>query len=316
MALGAAMVTGRPQAYCVVPGPGLLNSASALATAYGLGSPILALSGQIAGPAIGKMYGMLHELPDQLAILSQLTKHAEGIYDAEQAVTQIERIFSQLVSGPPRPVGLEVPMDVWNQSVDATELPLSIKSHNPAPDEGTIENAAKLLGQAKQPLIFVGGGAQAVTETVRELAEMIQAPVASARTGRGVVDARHPLAVSPVVAHRLWKTADVVLAIGSRLQPQQMDWGRDEALKIIHISLDPDELGRVGPPTVAIQADTREVMPRLLERTGAHNRKRTSRAEEVQEHRAIVAKKIAALEPQLSFFKSYTSRAAGGWYFC
>src|SRR5262252_9552548 len=79
MALGAALATGRPAVYSVVPGPGFLNSGAALATAYSTGAKVLALIGQIPGRAIGKGLGYLHEIPDQLGILRTLTKSAERI---------------------------------------------------------------------------------------------------------------------------------------------------------------------------------------------------------------------------------------------
>ena len=77
MALGAALVTGRPQAFATVPGPGLLNASAALLTAYGMGAPVIALVGQIASFAIDQGHGHLHEIPDQLGLLRHLTKHAD-----------------------------------------------------------------------------------------------------------------------------------------------------------------------------------------------------------------------------------------------
>ena len=74
MAMGAALATGRPQAFCVVPGPGFLNATAALSTAYAVNAPVLALVGQIPTGAQGKRHGLLHEIPDQFAILRQLTK--------------------------------------------------------------------------------------------------------------------------------------------------------------------------------------------------------------------------------------------------
>ncbi len=304
MALGAAMATGKPQAYCVVPGPGLLNSSGALATAFGLCVPVFALVGQIPSSAMGKMYGLLHELPDQLAILSQITKHAEGIYDSEMAVGQVQRLMTELTSGQPRPVGLEVPMDVWGQAVERADIPLSIERQLPALDEDAIESAAKLLGQAKRPLIVLGGGAQDAGESIRELAEMVQAPFTGFRMGRGVVDERHPLWVAWPSAHRLWETTDVVVAIGTRLQIAQMGWGRDDDLKIIHINLDAEELGRHGSPTVGLHADARQTVTRLVDRVGAYNRKRTSREGEVRQLQAELAQKISHLEPQLSYLEA------------
>src|SRR5579871_1168099 len=122
MALGAAMATGKPQAYAVVPGPGFLNSTGALCTAYACNAPVLALTGQIPLAMIGRNTGMLHELPDQLGILERLSKWAARIRAPHEAPHIMEEAFRQLISGRPRPVALECPLDVWGK-VAALELP-------------------------------------------------------------------------------------------------------------------------------------------------------------------------------------------------
>ena len=109
MALGAAMATGRPQAYCVVPGPGFLNTTAALSTAYAVNAPVLALIGQIPTPAIDKDYGLLHEIPNQDGILASLTKAATRILDAGEAHDKVHAVLSALINGRPRPVGIECP---------------------------------------------------------------------------------------------------------------------------------------------------------------------------------------------------------------
>ena len=116
MALGAAMATGRPQAFCVVPGPGLLNACSALATAWSTNSPVFALIGQIPSRAIGQGFGLLHELPDQLAITRVLTRFSARIERAEDARDTVRGAFSAMLNGRPRPVAVEVPLDVWKKS--------------------------------------------------------------------------------------------------------------------------------------------------------------------------------------------------------
>src|SRR3546814_10924809 len=91
MAFGWAQSTGRIGAYAVVPGPGILNTGAALATAYGCGAKVLALTGQIPADAIGRGLGMLHEIPDQLGILERLTKHAARINHPSEAPRSDER---------------------------------------------------------------------------------------------------------------------------------------------------------------------------------------------------------------------------------
>lgn len=103
MALGAALATGKPQAYCVVPGPGFLNSTAALSTAYAANAKVLALVGQIPSNTIGKGYGLLHEIPDQLGMLKSLTKWATRIEHPDQAGPQTREAFRQMLNGRPPP---------------------------------------------------------------------------------------------------------------------------------------------------------------------------------------------------------------------
>ena len=115
MALGAAMATGIPQAFCVVLGPGILNTTVALSTAFAVNAPVRSLAGQIPSHAIGKGYVLLHEIPDQLGITKELTKWAERIEKRETASEITNNAFRELTLGRPRPVGIEVPQDIWSQ---------------------------------------------------------------------------------------------------------------------------------------------------------------------------------------------------------
>ena len=120
MAVGAAQATGRPSAFCVVPGPGLLNAAAALTSGYWSNARVLAVVGQIPTVAMGRGWGVLHELPDQTAILGQLTKHTELLADPAAAAAQVQRALDALVGGRPRPVSVEVPVDRWSAPAEPT----------------------------------------------------------------------------------------------------------------------------------------------------------------------------------------------------
>jgi acetolactate synthase-1/2/3 large subunit len=262
MAYGHAAASGRPSAYCVVPGPGFLNTTAALATAYACSAPVFCLSGQIPSRHIGRGVGLLHELPDQLGIMRRLTKWAARIDAPQDAARLVAEAFAQMASGRPRPAALEMPMDVMAQQAwVSTERPAVPP---PAPDPEALARAAELLNGAQKPMIFVGGGAAGASPLVRRLAERLGAPVAAGWMGRGVMDDRSPLSVSLTAAHRLWPEVDVALAVGSRFQRVQMDWGLDSALKVIRIDLDPTEIARHARPEVALLADAGEALEAVL----------------------------------------------------
>ncbi len=159
MALGYACATGRPAAYAVVPGPGVLNTTAALATAWGLNAPVLCITGQVPSAMIGRGRGQLHELPDQLDTLRSLLKWAERIEHPTQAPYQVARAFQEMLSGRRGPVAIEMPLDQMSASADVTShdpLPLA---PNPTPDAEQIAAVVKLVANAKAPMIWVGGGA-------------------------------------------------------------------------------------------------------------------------------------------------------------
>src|SRR5215813_4298058 len=107
MALGAALATGKPQAYAVVPGPGLLNSATGLLTAHGTNAPVLALIGQIAQAAIGRGYGHLHEIRDQAGIIARLVDFVARIRTATEAPGLVAAAMRAMRTGRPGPAVLE-----------------------------------------------------------------------------------------------------------------------------------------------------------------------------------------------------------------
>lgn len=297
MALGAALATGKPQAYCVVPGPGFLNTTTALATAQSLYQPVLAISGQIFEDKIGKGLGYLHEIPDQLGIMRTLTKWSAHIDGAEDAGAKAREAFRQLLSGVPGPVGLECGWDVWKRAAEVALEDEPVRRETPAIDEDAAEAAARLLGGSKKPLIWVGGGALDAGPEVVRLAEMLEAPVVSFRTGAGVIDMRHPLAQRVTGAYHLWKDADVVLGVGTRLH-SQLDWGTDGAMKIIHLDIDPTRPGRIRQPDVKLVADAKEGVAAIVARLGRHLGKRESRRDELQVINAAVARELSDLAPQ------------------
>ncbi len=284
MALGYAQATGKIGVFNIVPGPGLLNAGAALATAYGLNARVLCIVGQIPTKAIGKGKGVLHELPDQFSILQQLTKWSASAKSPEEVPALVAEAFRQLNTGRPRPVGLEVPMDVLagilsEQSSTVVTVD-SEPSELPSVPAG-LEDAAKILGTSKQPIIYVGGGAQGASAPIRELSEMLQAPVVGYRTGMGVQDARNPLSLHMPPSHELWKTTDAVLLVGTHGRIPLQKWGVDDKMTVIKIDVDPAAHDVIRTPDIALTGRAEDILPALVEAVKQHNHARDSRADEL-----------------------------------
>lgn len=304
MALGYALAGNRVGVYNVVPGPGFLNTTAALATAYGCNAKVLCLTGQIHTDQIGRGYGMLHEIPDQMAVIRSLTKWAARIARPQEAPRLLASALSEMLSDRPRPVGLEIPLDVLSAKAEMTLTPLPLAVRRPALDADAVEQAAQLLGKAKRPFIFVGGGAQDASEEVCALAEALQAPVFATNNGRGILSSRHYLSHPLPVAHRFWAEADVVLAVGTRMVYPLLYWGMDDDLQMIRVDIDPEEHNRIHPPAVSLVADSREAVAALVNALGRHNSRRPSRKEEMTELKATVAAEQAQLQPQMAYISA------------
>lgn len=304
MALGYALATGDVGVCSVVPGPGFLNASAALATAYSINAKVLYVVGQIPSAHIGRAYGYLHEIPDQLGILRTLTKWADRINSPAEAPALVADAFYQLHSGRPRPVGLEIAPDVLSRQVEVDLTPVERPVRWPPVDGDAVAEAAKLLARARNPMIFVGSGAIGAADAVRQLAETLQAPVVSFRSGHGVVSSEHELSLRPPAAHVLWRDADVVLAIGSRMHRPLLNWGVDEDLHLIQIDIDPAEIGRIVKPALGIAARAEDVVPALVRALAQQPLERPSRARELADLREEIAGQTAYIEPQLSFLKS------------
>jgi acetolactate synthase-1/2/3 large subunit len=255
MAFGYARSTGRPGVFAVVPGPGILNTSAALATALGCCTPVLCVTGQVPAAFLGRGRGHLHEIPDQLATLRTLTKWSARIERAADAPEIVNEAFRQMLSGRPGPVAVEMAWDTMASSghVEPQGAAIVPKPAPPSPQE--IEAAAGLLAEARRPMILTGSGAQHASAAIQALAEALDAPVAAFRGGRGVVAEDHDLGISSFAAFRLWHDTDVLIAIGTRAEMPYMRWTGMMSLvdrpqappHLIRIDIDPVEMRRLVP---------------------------------------------------------------------
>jgi acetolactate synthase-1/2/3 large subunit len=301
MALGAALATGKPQVYAVVPGPGLLNSGSALLTAFSMNAPVLALIGQIPQAAIGRGLGHLHEIRDQAGIISRLVGFSARIASPADAPILVAEAIRAMSTGRPGPAALECAMDVWGRSGAVPRIAPPAPPADPPVDEDTVSEAARILAAAKNPMIVCGGGAQDASAEVTKLSAMLQAPVLGYRRGRGVLDSRNPFSITLPLAHEMWREVDVVIGIGTRLFTQQTVWGLDNDIKVVRIDADPDEPERFRPPAAALIGKTRPILKALLAELSRNRQKRKSRKDEMQERQAKTRRRLQKLAPQLAF---------------
>jgi acetolactate synthase-1/2/3 large subunit len=308
MALGYGQATGKPAAFAVVPGPGLLNAGAALCTADGTNTPVLCLTGQVMSAFLGKGRGHLHELRDQQGYLRSIIKHVDHIADARNTSAQVNEAFHQMLSGRPGPASLEMCWDTMAKEVDVEIGPGNTTIDKPAVEEDAVREAAKLVAGAKNIMIMSGGGAQHASEEVRELAELLGAPATAFRGGRGVVAEDHPCGTSSAAARLLWDDTDLLIGIGSRLELQYMRWGPwDEYLdrppegspKVIRIDIDPVEMDRFRP-TAGIVADSADGVRALIEEIGRQGHKQGD-IERIAQAKATATKNIQEIQPQMDY---------------
>lgn len=261
MALGHAQSTGRPGVYACVPGPGFLNTAAALSTAYAVHAPVLALIGQIRSTAIGVGAGELHELPDQTAIVKGLTRWHGIARSPEDVLPLMDMAFAKLAAGI-GPVAVELPADVLQESAMVAPPLAAVAPAPKEPDEAPVATAAAVLAGAKAPMIVAGAGAYGGETALTDIAERLNAPVMMHLQGRGLLPSNHRLAIGLAEGQALWAQSDVILAVGTRLHRLPAEWGLG-GKSVIRIDIDPKRFG-IGPsPAIAIAADAPKTLGAL-----------------------------------------------------
>ena len=301
MAFGYAQSTGKVGVYLVVPGPGLLNTTAALSTAYATNAKVLALSGQVHSEQINKGYGALHEIPNQLEMISHLTKWAARIERPADAPAMVREAFKQLNTGRPRPVELEMSPDIMGME-EEVELLEPVTDYPPAEaDPDLVAKAAELLAKAQRPVIFAGGGAIDAGEPLRELAEVLQAPVIMTPNGRGTISDRHPLALTMLGGRHVYGDADAVLAVGTRFDRPALDWGMDDAMTLIRIDVDGQAVNQIAQPDISLVGDAHRTLSQIFDIVDRTTYTRPSRADEMAAIKEKVADQLFEFQPSHDF---------------
>jgi acetolactate synthase I/II/III large subunit len=270
MADGYARVSGRPGVCFTITGPGLTNIVTAMGQAHGDSIPLLVISSQNRLAESSGHGGFLHELPDQRALASGVAALTFVIRAPSELPVALEQAFTWFGSSRPRPVYIEIPLDVL--AADASDLPLpNPQPVVPQPAAALVESAASRLRKARAPVILAGGGAVRAATELRLLAEHLDAPAVMTANARGVLPPGHPLAVpmSPMLApvRALVAAADVVLAVGTEMGPTDysVDLKADfpNPPQLIRIDIDADQLNRGANPVVGISGDAKATLAAL-----------------------------------------------------
>ncbi len=311
MADGFARTTGKPGVCMVVPGPGVLNAAAGLSTAYACNSPVLCIAGHIHSGSIGRGFGALHEIKDQGAVLDQVTKWRGRANSPEEVPGLVRRAYAEMRTGRPAPVAVEVPYDVLagRGDVELARTPAD-EDGRLVPDRAQVERLAAVLATATFPVIYVGGGVLSTGggAALVRLAEKLGAPVVMSENGRGAISDRHPLAFSTLAGRALLPHADVLVVAGSRFMETRGPfpaWDKQDT-KYIYINTDAEAGIAPRVPGMVLKADAGLAMAALADELPSlppMHRRRFDPAR-AQQLRAWAQAQIDAVEPQASYVRA------------
>ena len=274
---GYAHVTGRPGVAMVTSGPGATNIVTPLADAAMDSIPLVVVTGQVATTSIGT--DAFQECPIT-GVTMDITKHNWLVTDAQDIPRVVAEAFHVATTGRPGPVLIDVPKDVSNSQMDwywpSSLADLDLPGYHPRTkgDEEAVRAAAELILRAERPVIYAGGGIlkARAAEALRALAERTGVPVVTTLMARGAFPDSHPLCLGMPGMHGNYtavtamQRSDLLVALGSRFDDRVT--GKVAAFapeaKIVHVDIDPAELGKVRQADVAIAGDCRAVIEELL----------------------------------------------------
>ena len=272
MADGFTRSTGKMAMIIAQNGPGITNFVTCVKTAYWNHTPMLLVTPQAANKTIGQ--GGFQEV-EQMAVFKDMVAYQEEIRDPYRVAEVLNRVITK-AKRMSAPVQVNVPRDLWTQVIDI-ELPPIVDFERPSGGAGAITLAAELLSNAKFPVILNGAGVvlgDAIPAS-QELAEKLDAPVCCNYQHNDAFPGSHPLFAGPLgyngskAGMELIKQADVVLALGTRLNPFStlpcygIDYWPQDA-KLIQVDINPDRIGLTKPVTVGIVGDAKQVAENIL----------------------------------------------------
>lgn len=273
MAAGYAQLTGRPGVCVVTAGPGVTNLLTAVAEAYVGSLPMVIISGR-AG-TVNAHHGAAQDVATE-KVFAPVTKFAVRADRTDHVLDLVRRAFAIARSGKPGPVLVEIPKDLFAGEAVMGDYVASDVRPRVAADADMVARAASELLAAERPLLITGGGtvASGAFDEVRELAELLRAPVLTSMAGRGSLPDDHPLAAGGLGAHRndlskrLLVQADVLLGLGTRFEEMETNWRPGyvpaAGARYLQVDLDTAEFGRSIPTHLGLTGDVRTVLRQLL----------------------------------------------------
>lgn len=269
---GWAQQTGLPGVVITTSGPGLQNAMSAIGTAFCESRPLIVISPGVARGAEFQDVGTLHETKDASAMVAAIAEWSRRVGSAAEAVEAVHDAFALFRTGRPRPVHIEIPLDVLEAPA---EVSVAARRARPVPPAGTgdparVAEAARLLAGARTPVIIAGGGSTRAVAELTAVAERLGAPVLTTLNGKGVLDERHPLSLGSNLrleaARSFAENADVLLVVGSKLGEAELWAPRLEATgAVIRIDISAAQLQGNLPADVAIHGQAAAVLAGILD---------------------------------------------------
>lgn len=275
---GYARATGKVGVCFATSGPGATNLVTGIATAHMDSIPLVVITGQVTRAAIGSD---AFQETDIFGITLPIVKHSYVVRDPRDMAWIVAEAFHIANTGRPGPVLIDIPKDVGLEEFDYTHVdPGMVKLTGYRPtvkgNPRQINQALHLIRESQQPLLYVGGGAITANahEQVKQLAETFQIPVTTTLMGKGAFDESHPLSVGMLGMHGTAyanfavSECDLLIAVGARFDDRvtgKLDQFACHA-KVIHIDIDPAEVGKNRAPQVPIVGDVQQVLAKLLRR--------------------------------------------------
>lgn len=271
---GWSQRTGKPGVVITTSGPGLLNVLSAVGTSFAESRPLLVLAPGVSRGEGFADNGTLHETKDQLAAAAAIAGPSTRAESLDDALEAVHTAFAAFAAGRPRPHYLEIPLDLLEEEVSASEAEAVAARTFPAvtlPAEGDLDRAATMLAVASKPVILAGGGATAAQADLTVLAERLSAPVATTINGKGALSETHPLSLGSDLrfasAREAVESSDVVLVAGSKVGVSELwEAGLNPAGAVIRIDVEESQLNKNLAADIALLGRVEAVLPELLKR--------------------------------------------------